>query len=85
MLKMPSFSRPLLAALTLAGVGALAPLMMPAKAEAACPKIILTDYYFDAAKTQFAGHCSRMCNNVTTCYGTKTAYTIVETEACGCF
>jgi hypothetical protein len=59
---------------------------VPVKTEAAsCPRIISTDYYFDAAKTQFAGHCVRMCNLQTTCYGTVTPYTIVETEPCGCF
>jgi len=73
---------PLLAFLALAAVAVLAWALHPAKAEAN-NLLISTDYYFDAAKTQFAGHCVKLCNLQYVCSGTVTSYKIVESEPCG--
>jgi hypothetical protein len=69
------------------GAAALAGALLPVTSEAvSCPKIIETDHYFDAAKTQYAGSCVRVCNNVWNCTGTRTPYYIVTSqEPCGCF
>ena len=82
--KMLCRPRPLLAILTLAAAATLASVLMPVRTEAACPKIVSTDYFFDAAKTQYAGTCVRTCNGATHCSGTITIYKIVESEPCGC-
>lgn len=62
MLKMLFRPRPLLAVLTLTGAAVLASALLPARAGAVCPKYVSTDYFFDAAKTQYAGTCVRACN-----------------------
>lgn len=84
MLKMLFRPRPLLAVLTLTGATALAWALLPVRAEAVCPKYVLTDYFFDAAKTQYAGTCARACNGAYNCHGTITIYKTVESEPCGC-
>jgi hypothetical protein len=84
MLKMLSRPRPLRAVLTLAAAALVSAALLPIRAEAVCPKIIVTDYFFDAAKTQYAGTCVRTCNLAYTCHGTVTIYKIVESEPCGC-
>lgn len=69
----------LLAALTMAAMTS-----QPADS-LACPKIIEYEYYFDAAKTQYAGFCVKVCNGTRNCSGVQTPYyTIVSQEPCGC-
>lgn len=84
MLKALSRPRPRLAVLTLAAAAALASALLPIRADAACPRYVLIDYFFDAAKTQYAGTCARACNGAYNCSGTVTIYRIVESEPCGC-
>lgn len=51
----------------------------------ACPKIIEYEYFYDAAKTQHAGYCTRVCNGSMNCSGVQTQYYLVlSTEPCGC-
>ena len=46
---------------------------LPASASAG-DKTVEIDYYFDAAKTQYAGACVSPCGGVIHCSGTQTAY-----------
>ena len=71
--------------LALVAAMALTSTLLPVSStDAACPKIVVTTYYFDAALTQYAGTCTRTCNLVTSCFGTITSFRIIETEPCGC-
>ena len=70
----------LLAVLSVSGI-----LMTPRKAEAACCGLdIVRFYYFDAAKTQYAGQCwDNECMNSSGCSGTTpTAYKTVTRTCC---
>ena len=85
MLKKLSRPRPLRAVLTLSAAALVsAALLLPVRAEAVCGSYRLTDYFFDAAKTQYAGTCVRACNGVVNCWGTTTVYKTIESEPCGC-
>ncbi|HEX6899207.1 MAG TPA: hypothetical protein VF789_05815 [Thermoanaerobaculia bacterium] len=85
MLEKLSRPRPLRAVLTLAAaVLVSAAVLLPVRVEAVCYTYFLIDYFFDAAKTQYAGTCVRACNGVYSCSGTTTIYRIVESEPCGC-
>lgn len=82
-----SLSRPRRIFRTLAFAAAMAvtsTLLPVSGVDAACPKIVVTTYYFDAALTQYAGTCTRTCNLVTSCHGTITSFRVIETEPCGC-
>lgn len=63
---------------------AAAALLPAPPVSAACPKIVETDYFFDAAKTQYAGTCTRTCNGQLNCSGTITIYKTTFSEPCGC-
>lgn len=80
-------TRRALATAVFLGAGALAVALLPVSSEAVlrCPKIIDYEFFFDAAKTQHAGYCTRVCNGQLNCSGTTTAYyTILSQEPCGC-
>jgi hypothetical protein len=78
--------RRLLAASGFLLVGTLAAALAPVRSAEArpCPITVDTYYYFDAAKTQYAGYCQRACNLRTTCEGTQTIYSTRFSESCGC-
>ncbi|HEX4955449.1 MAG TPA: hypothetical protein VF017_18820 [Thermoanaerobaculia bacterium] len=77
--------RRMLLALAFLAAASLASALLPAPStDAACPKIVVTDYFFDAAKTQYAGTCVRTCSGTLNCWGTITIYKITESEPCGC-
>ncbi len=85
MAKTLSRPRRVLTALAFLAAAAVASALLPAPStDAACPKLTVTDYFFDAAKTQYAGTCTRACNLQTYCHGTITIYKTVESEPCGC-
>jgi hypothetical protein len=70
----------LLAVLSVSGI-----LLTPKKAEAACCNFdTVRFYYFDAAKTQYAGQCwTNECTNSSGCSGTTpTAYKTVSRVCC---
>ena len=76
--------RLLRAVLTFAAAVLVSAALLPVSVEAVCPKYVSTDYFFDAAKTQYAGTCVRACNGAYNCIGTVTIYRTVESEPCGC-
>jgi hypothetical protein len=67
-------------------VGVLIAATPPQPAYAICYERMVEDtYYHDAALTQYAGDCTRLCNGAWVCSGVKTAYrTRAITDYCGC-
>jgi hypothetical protein len=66
---------------------ALAASLLPAPPADAltCRRILEIEYFFDAAKTQYAGFCVVFCNGSRTCDGTITTYrTQYQTDYCPC-
>ena len=59
-------------------------LTWPRQAEAVCCAFRSTQtYYFDAAKTQYAGHCiDNHCTGSSSCTGTQTDYSTVTVVCC---
>jgi hypothetical protein len=79
--------RSTLLGLAFAAAFTLAASLLPAPAADAltCRRMQEIEYYFDAAKTQYAGFCVVFCNGTRTCEGTVTIYrTQYATDYCAC-